>query len=171
MNELAEKTSTQQIGFRSDDRAFVYAVARRIVRDEAAAEDVAQDAMLLAFRYRDSFRGASKYRTWLYRIATTAALSYLRKRRRSREQLSPDDQDLAQELADPSDSAEDTLLERERAAHAQHLLAQLPPKYRDVLVLRAERSVAETAAEMGISVANVKVRTHRAVHQLRAVAA
>jgi RNA polymerase sigma-70 factor (ECF subfamily) len=54
--------------FTEQDRRFVYAVARRIVSDEDAANDVAQDAMLLAYRHRDRFRGDSRYRTWLYRI-------------------------------------------------------------------------------------------------------
>src|SRR2546423_13986124 len=63
-------------------RAYVRPVAMKYVRDEQDAEDVTQDAMLLAHRYRDSFRGESRYSTWLYRVTATAALMFLRKQRR-----------------------------------------------------------------------------------------
>src|SRR6187549_2314413 len=63
-------------------REFVRAIAMRFVKNPADADDVAQDALVLAFRYRDSFRGESQYSTWLHRITQTAALMYLRKRRR-----------------------------------------------------------------------------------------
>src|SRR5258705_8645538 len=63
-------------------RAYVRSVAMKYVRDEQDAEDVTQDAMLLAHRYRDSFRGDSRYSTWLYRVTATAALMFLRKQRR-----------------------------------------------------------------------------------------
>ena len=54
----------------------------KYVRNEQDAEDVTQDAMLLAHRYRDSFRGESRYSTWLYRVTATAALMFLRRQRR-----------------------------------------------------------------------------------------
>src|SRR5215470_10194661 len=63
-------------------RAYVRSVAMKYVRDEQDAEDVTQDAMLLAHRYKDSFRGESRYTTWLYRVTATAALMFLRKQRR-----------------------------------------------------------------------------------------
>ncbi len=67
-------------------RSDVRAVALKYVRDEQDAEDVTQDAMLLAFRYQHSFRGESQFSTWLYRVTATAALMFLRtQRRRARE--------------------------------------------------------------------------------------
>src|SRR5688500_20178056 len=63
-------------------RAYVRSVAMKYVRDEQDAEDVTQDAMLLAHRYKDSFRGESRYSTWLYRVTATAALMFLRRQRR-----------------------------------------------------------------------------------------
>src|ERR1700729_4287858 len=68
-------------------RAYVHSVAMKYVRNEADAEDVTQDAMLLAHRYRDSFRGESRYSTWLYRVTATAALMFLRKQRRLTREL------------------------------------------------------------------------------------
>ena len=67
-------------------RAGVRPIGRDEVRAQRAtdAEDVTQEAMLLAHRYRDSFRGESRYSTWLYRVTATAALMFLRKQRRLR---------------------------------------------------------------------------------------
>ena len=77
-----------------EERAYVFAVAMKYVKDEDAAADVTQDALLLAHRHRAKFRGDSRYSTWLYRIAASAALMYLRQhRRRAREVLVGDQQD------------------------------------------------------------------------------
>src|SRR5215208_3968102 len=63
-------------------RNYVFSVAMKYVKDEDAAADVAQDALLLAHRHRDSFRGDSQFSTWMYRITATSALMYLRRQRR-----------------------------------------------------------------------------------------
>jgi RNA polymerase sigma-70 factor (ECF subfamily) len=153
----------------ADDRGFVYAVARRIVRDDEDAADVAQEALLLAFRHRASFRGECSPRTWLYRIATTTALGHLRRRKRSREQLAPGDDAVGATDADPAPSPEEQLAAQEVAAIVQRAVAALDDKYRDVLVLRADDTPeTEVARRLGLSVANVKIRAHRARHQLRA---
>lgn len=165
MNDLNDKTFTRRPVFGADERQFVYAIARRIVGPEAA-DDVAQEAMMLAYVHRDAFRGDSRYRTWLYRIAATAALGYLRKRKRSRELLATDPDALLAPI-DPAASPETQVAEREAADVAARLLETLDPKYRDVVVLRTELSEAQTAERLGISVANVKVRAHRARTQLR----
>ena len=157
----------EEVRFGPDERDYVYAIARRIVDTAEAADDVAQDAMLLAYRHRASFRGKSRYRTWLYRIAATTALGHLRRGRRSREQLAPTEVDAHLELADPARSPESELCDAEAATVARRLLAQLDPKYRDVMMMRADHSDLETAARLGISLSNVKVRAHRARQQLR----
>ena len=147
----------------TDERDYVYAIALRIVRDSADAEDVAQEALLLAYRYRASFRGDSSYRSWLYRIATTTAFGWLRRRKRSR--LEPSGQ--LDQFADPTPSAEGLVAGAEMQELVQRALAELEPLYRDVLIARVDASAPEVAAELGISVANVKIRTHRGRKQLR----
>src|SRR5664279_3928339 len=79
--------ASNSLKFNVENREFVRNVVRRIVRMDDAVEDVTQEALLTAFRHRDSFCGESKYRTWLYRVAITSALGYLRRQRRSREQV------------------------------------------------------------------------------------
>ncbi|HUS30001.1 MAG TPA: sigma-70 family RNA polymerase sigma factor [Kofleriaceae bacterium] len=160
MNVLTDKSSTS---FGQNERAFVYAVARRIVQNDDDADDVAQDALLLAHRNLASFRGDSRFRTWLYRIATTTALGHLRRVRRRKEHVP------ATEVAlpDPAKSAEATVGDAEMEALVRKHIERLDPLYRDVLIARADATESEVAVCLGISVANVKIRAHRARKQLR----
>ncbi len=160
MNVLTDNPS-RALG--ADERRFVYAVVRRIVGSDADAEDVAQDALLLAYRHLASFRGEARFRTWLYRIATTTALGHLRRTRRARLHVPADEL----RLADPAKSADAVLAEAELDALVRRAVDALDPPYRDVLRLRADANEAEAAAQLGISVANVKIRAHRARKQLR----
>lgn len=147
---------------------YVYAVVRRIVRDPDDAADVAQDALVLAHRHRAAFRGDSSYRTWLYRIATTAALGHLRKRRRSREQLAASDEPVGAGAADPGPAPDAALERREAIDRVQRAIAALGVNYRSVMQLRADDvSEAEIASRLGVTVANVKIRAFRARAQLR----
>lgn len=165
-----EGARRQELSFGADDRNFVYAVARRFVQNDQDAHDITQDALLLAYRHRASFRGQSRYRTWLYRIATTAALSHLRRERRLRMRLVSADQeeDLAVLMVSDQPRPDDALADREAAAALAIQVQRLDPKYRTVLALRCEdRSEAEIASELGLTVATVKIRAHRARKQLR----
>ena len=155
------------VTFRPDDRAFVFAVVYRLVGPDDA-EDVTQDALLLAYRARDSFRGDSRYRTWLYRIALTSALGHLRRRRRARVALvgSEEQAQLFERIPDPSRSPERQVCDAEQVALVGRALERLPPSYRTVLLERVETSEPVVAAKLGISVGNVKIRTHRARRQL-----
>jgi len=164
MNDLNEHAT-----FTDDDRRFVFAVARRIVRDEEAAADVTQDAMLLAYRYRDRFRGDARYRTWLYRIAASAALTHLRRRRRARADVTVS-LSAAIDPPTPAASPEDNVANARAAARAHAELDALDARYGDVLRLRFidELSEAEVARTLGLSLATVKIRTHRGRHALRA---
>src|SRR6516162_4649602 len=58
----------------------VYRVARRMLGNEADAEDVTQDVLLQVVRKLPTFRGEAAFSTWLYRVAVNAALAYRRKR-------------------------------------------------------------------------------------------
>ncbi|MEZ4358570.1 MAG: RNA polymerase sigma factor [Kofleriaceae bacterium] len=150
-----------------DDRRFVLAVVRRILRDEDAAADVAQDALLTAFRYRDAFRGEARYRTWLYRVATTAALSYLRRQRARARRVASLEELSAVGAAPVTDRSPSTPAQRlasaQTAAAVSRAFEQLPTPYRRVLELRLcdGLSTQETARTLGISVATVKIRTFR----------
>jgi RNA polymerase sigma-70 factor (ECF subfamily) len=157
--------------FGADTVRYVYAVAMKYVRDEDAAWDVTQDALLNAFRHRDSFRGDSAYSTWLYRIAATTALMYLRKqRRRAREVLasaSPDpDGASVLDLAPAHDpSPEAMIADREDVARVRTAVAALGDKYEPVFWMRYAGGYSETeiARRLGTTLPTVKTRAHRAL--------
>lgn len=162
MNVLPEKST---ITFGPEDRQFVYSVARRIVHTDEDADDVAQEALLLAHRHIASFRGDSRLRTWLYRIAVTTALGHLRRTKRAHLHVSVADVP----LPDPAKSPEAVVADAESDALVREAVQTLEAPYRDVLIARAHASEQEVAACLGITVANVKVRAHRARHQLKTV--
>ena len=160
--------STQAFSLSSADRNFVLAIARRILRCEHTANDATQDALLSAFRHYAGFRGDAAFRTWLYRIALTTALGYLRKQRRSREDMLEDQGLLPKELVDPAPRPDQVAAANELCARVRAVLPEVPRMQRDVLELRlADHTEPEIAAALGISVANVKIRAFRARTQLR----
>jgi len=164
MNDMNVLTDKSSIPFGPEERRLVYAVARRIVGSDDDADDVAQDALLLAHRHLGDFRGESRFRTWLYRIATTTALGHLRRTKRRREHIPASDVP----LVDPAKSAEATIADAELESIVREAIEKLEPPYRDVLIAREQATEAEVAARLGISLANVKIRAHRARKQLRA---
>ena len=124
--------------------------------------------MLLAYRFRHRFRGDSRYRTWLYRIAASSALTHLRRRRRARTDATVG---LAQaaEPVYPVASPAEQMANAQVAARARDALDALDARYGDVLRLRVvdDSSEAEVAHRLGLTLATVKIRTHRARHALR----
>ena len=149
-------------------RAYVKSVALKYVRNEQDADDVAQDAMLLAHRYRDSFRGESRYSTWLYRVTATAALMFLRRQRRlSREvPASGTTDDEGTPWLDRQPAATDTrseVIARHELDDVRRAVAALGAKYPAVFWKRygEGRTETEIAKELGISVAAVKTRAFR----------
>jgi RNA polymerase sigma-70 factor (ECF subfamily) len=163
---------TDSVAFAPEHRQLVFAVVRKFVDSAADADDVTQEALLLAYRHRDSFRGDSRYRTWLYRIAVTSALGFLRKRRRSRVHgFDAATSHLLELMEDTSKSPEALIADAQYLAQVEHAVEALPASYRDVLLARVDATEPEIAARFGITVANVKIRTHRARKQLRATLA
>lgn len=165
------RCSRQQL--RVDDlvraRAYARSVAMKYVRDEHDADDVTQEAMLLAHRHRDAFRGESRYSTWLYRVTATAALMFLRRqRRRAREvpvsgRLDDDGAPLLEQQPDPADLGRAAIARAQVDAMAA-AVTQLGEKYPPVFWRRygEGRTEQEIARELGVSVAAVKTRAFRA---------
>ena len=152
----------------------LYRTARAIVRDDAEAEDVMQEAYVRAYAALGQFEGRAQWATWLTRIAVNEALARVRARGRfvNREatELMEDDV-MAKEppLPTRSDGPEAAASARELGALVEHAIDELPDTYRTVFVLREvqELSTAETAACLEVSEELVKVRLHRARAELR----
>jgi RNA polymerase sigma-70 factor (ECF subfamily) len=158
----------------------VYRVALRMTGNVADAEDVLQETFLQLHRKLDTFRREAKFSTWLYGIATNAALMHLRARR-SRPMERPLDDYLprfdeagtyARLDVDYSCAARaDAVVEhRQLARAALEFVAELPELYRVPFVLRdlEELDTEETATILGVEVTAVRQRVHRARLMLRA---
>jgi RNA polymerase sigma-70 factor (ECF subfamily) len=154
------------LDFDEDDHAYVYAVVYRILKIPDLASDATQDALLRAYRCREQYRGDAAPRTWLHRIAVTTALGHLRSRQRSREDIGVAP---AHEPVDPAPSPEDAVETRELVDQANALLAGGDDLGLRILAMRGgDTSDRDIAAELGISLANVRVRACRTRQRLRA---
>jgi RNA polymerase sigma-70 factor (ECF subfamily) len=178
---------TTLAGLRAGDPAVVEAVvrahsgrmltvARRMLGNEADAQDAVQDAFLSAFRGLESFKGDAKIATWLHSIVVHAALMKLRRRRRkpetSIEALLPKFHENGHHLEPAAawdDSPTELLARKETRAQVQAAIDRLPENYRNVLVLRDIEGMGteEAAQALGESPSAVKARLHRARLALR----
>jgi RNA polymerase sigma-70 factor (ECF subfamily) len=145
----------------------LYRAVRAVLRDEAEAEDVMQQAYVSAFAHLDQFAGQAKFSTWLLRIGVNEALGRLRQRHRHLELLDQggDDEDPAPlPLEANMPTPEDRAAGRELAGLLERTIDELPGGYREVLVLRLVEGLdtAETAAVLELGEEAVKQRLHRA---------
>jgi RNA polymerase sigma-70 factor (ECF subfamily) len=152
----------------------VYAAAFAIMRNEADAEDVAQEAMLKAFKYLAQFRSEARFSTWLIQITVNEARMRLRKERSHVMEPITDHQDdegnyTPRDFADWREIPSETLERTEVRQKLAEALATLGQKYREVFVLRdmQQLSIDQTAKALNISTAAVKTRLLRARLMLR----
>jgi RNA polymerase sigma-70 factor (ECF subfamily) len=146
----------------------IYRAARAIVRDDAEAEDVMQDAYVRAYAHLGEFEGRALFSTWLTRIAVHEALA--RSRRKLRFQPIDDQNRETQAMPSPPHfSPEQRASDGEVRAVLEKAIDALPDDFRAVFVLRAveEMSGAETAECLGIPEETVKTRLFRARARLQ----
>ncbi len=167
---LAGETALYELLIRRYNQRL-YRVARAILRDDAEAEDVMQDAYVRAYQHLASFEGRAKFSTWLTRIAVHEAIA--RSRRRSRFQsfdnLPPSDGDPMDTYATSGRDPEQQAYDLELRGVLEKAILALPEDYRVVLMLRdvEELSTEEAAESLNLTPENVKVRLHRARAVLR----
>lgn len=145
----------------------VYAVALRIVRDTAVAEDVAQEVFITVYKQLSSFRGDSAFSTWLYRITVNRALRTLKKESRYSTDMN---QDLMDSRVDSSPNPEQRAITIQDKNRVFNLISSLPKKQRTVLALRVEKELSfkEIAKIMGRTVGGVKANYFHAMKNLKA---
>lgn len=138
-------------------QARLVTLAWRFCRDRSLAEDMAQDALIKAFRALPTFRGDAAFSTWLTSIALNSYRSALRER-------APRSADLAfLKLAAQEPGPLTDLVRGERTALVREMVMTLPPRYRDPIVLYYfnEQDLASTAAQLALPEGTVKARLHR----------
>jgi RNA polymerase sigma-70 factor (ECF subfamily) len=152
----------------------VYSAAFSILRNEAEAEDAAQEAFLKALTHIQQFRAEARFSTWLIQIAVNEAL--MRKRKAHAEIMEPigereeeDGSYTPRDFADWHEIPSEVLERKEIRSKLAGAVAALAEKYRQVFVLRdmQHMSIEETAEALGISRASVKTRLLRARLMLR----
>jgi len=143
----------------------VYNLARRMLGNEADAEDVTQEVFLQVVRHLANFRGECDITTWLHRITVNAALALRRRRYRHQETQTDAPLDhLPATRSTPSTCPEGQAIDRETRAPLERSIRQLPQIYPDVFVLSDVEGLSnpEIGTVLGLGLAAVKSRLHRA---------
>jgi len=140
---------------------MVYAVALSHCRDRSAAEDVAQEAFLKAYRSMDGLKNRSQLKTWLFSIARFTAIDWLRRRKREEPRPVPD------EVPAPAEGAAEGT--EDRAMRVMQVIQGLREDYREVMLLRYVRglSYAEIAKAVGGTPSAVGEKLHRVREMVR----
>lgn len=143
----------------------VFGICLRYFRDRSDAQDAAQNAFLTLYRRAETFTGASKFSTWMYRVTKNTCNDLARKRARRPQKAEQMVEDL------PIAAERDEIGERMLALHLREALLQLDPVYRHAVVAHTVegRPYHEIAAETGVAVGTVKSRVHRGHAKLAAI--
>ena len=153
----------------------LYRVARAILRDSGEAEDVMQETYVRAYQHLHQFAGESAFSVWLTRIAVNEALRRLRQRKRISQLDEHDFQEFDTHQESPMDIAADSpnpeqcASNREGTRVLEEAIMDLPYQFRTVVMMRdiEQLSTADTAAALGLTQENVKVRLHRGHAMMR----
>ncbi len=159
-----------------ENAGWMLAVSRRILNNDAHAEDCVQNAFSSIFNNLESFRGDSRLRSWMHCIVVNQALMLLRSRKRRNESpiddLMPlfDENDCRVEDRWTTLETPESLIQKSQTRETVlSLIDELPESYRVVLLLRdiEEMATSDVAEMLGLSESNVKVRLHRARSALK----
>jgi RNA polymerase sigma-70 factor, ECF subfamily len=148
----------------------VYTLCLRILGNSDDAAEATQDAYLKVYRGLPGFRGDAMFSTWLYRVATNAAISKQRGRTRRRAHEAAIEEDVLAQVPSAT-SVEDVAGARIEVGTLERALALLPDMYREAVLLRDVYglSIEEIAGQLKISETAAKVRVHRGRKKLRLV--
>jgi RNA polymerase sigma-70 factor (ECF subfamily) len=155
-------------------RDAIYRYILRIVRDPAVAEDLTQDSLLRAHDRLTTLESPSRLVPWLYRIATNLTYDRFRQashrqRPQSLEAADGSDRSLAETVEDPTPPLDKLMEQSEMSACVQKYILGLSDSYRAVILLHDAEGLTnpEISEMLGVSVATVKIRIHRAREKLR----
>jgi RNA polymerase sigma-70 factor (ECF subfamily) len=149
---------------------LVYRIAYAVLRRHHDAEDATQETFVRLLRYSSKLAAVEDHRTWLARIAWRVAVDRGKQHARKREVALEDPEKPVEEVASADTPADQTVLAGQIGGRLEKLIAALPDKLREPLILSAieEMSPREVAATLGINEAAVRSRVFRARQILRA---
>lgn len=141
---------------------YIFTVVYRMLKVREEAEEVAQDSFLKAYAALPSFRGDSKFSTWLYRIAYRKALDKIRMNKRGFSSLEITDNTLGMAFEELENGLE-FMLREERNELVKRVILELPEQEAAIITLFyfEEQSIKEIAVITGLSEDNVKVKLYR----------
>ena len=149
-------------------QAYVFTLVLRMIKSREDAEEVAQDVFIKAYRSLADFRGESKFSTWLYTIANTTSITFLRKKKLEVHSL---DNEKVFEVADSRDSGlrANIVEQKSRVNMVNEAIAMLSPDDADIITLfyKAEQNLEEISRILRLETNTVKVRLHRARTRLK----
>ncbi|MRT93091.1 RNA polymerase sigma factor [Ancylomarina sp. 16SWW S1-10-2] len=147
-------------------KKMAFNIAMQIIGNREDAEEITQDAFLKAYQALDSYKGESKFSTWLYRIIYNASISKMRKKKL--DQVSIDDNYNASVSIKSTQSALQSLTNKEQKLYINRALNKMNADEKTIINLfyLEENSVSELSDITGLSVANVKVKLHRSRKKL-----
>ena len=147
---------------------YVFTLVLRLIESREDAEEVSQDIFVKAYRSLADFRGESKFSTWLYTIVRTSCITFLRKKKL--QTTSIDNEKTFLQVENHESSFKANLVEQKsRQAMVNEAIKMLGPDDAQIITLfyKAEQSLEEMAAILGLEPNNVKVKLHRARQRLK----
>ena len=149
-------------------QAYVFTLVLRMIKTREDAEEVAQDVFVKAYRSLADFRGESKFSTWLYTIANTTSITFLRKKKLDVHSL---DNEKVFEVADSKDSGlrANLVEQKSRVNMVNEAIAMLSPDDAEIITLfyKAEQNLEEISRILRLETNTTKVRLHRARTRLK----
>ena len=149
-------------------QAYVFTLVLRMIKSREDAEEIAQDVFVKAYRSLADFRGESKFSTWLYTIANTTSITFLRKKKLDVHSL---DNANVFEVADSKDSGfrANLVEQKSRVNMVNEAIAMLSPDDAEIITLfyKAEQNLEEISRILRLETNTVKVRLHRARTRLK----
>ena len=149
-------------------QAYVFTLVLRMIKTREDAEEVAQDVFVKAYRSLADFRGESKFSTWLYTIANTTSITFLRKKKLDVHSL---DNEKVFEVADSKDSGfrANLVEQKSRVNMVNEAINLLSPDDAEIITLfyKAEQNLEEISRILRLETNTVKVRLHRARTRLK----
>lgn len=157
------------------DRYFdrVYRLAYSKLRNEQDAQDVTSAVFLKLCRSLDSFRGESRFSTWIYTVTANTITDFVRRRRINlsldQDIQTDDGESVPREIEDRTAGPEDQACEQDFVRYVLTKLDYLPPQQKSVVELRymMEMSYQEIADQLGVELGTVKSRLNRAIGALK----
>lgn len=171
--QKAQKGDTNAFGtLVASYEKFIFNVACKMFSNSEDASDIAQEALIKAYKNIDKFDFNSSFSTWLYRITVNACIDEMR-RRKGRESISIDAEDeesgLALQIEDTSLGAEERVIQNETVSEVRAAIDKLSEEHKTVIILRdlQDMTYEQVAQTLDLSIGTVKSRLARARKSLK----